>query len=447
MSPDPSWELDPTDPFPTPVPEGVRLVGVQWVDVHGATKAKLVPRRAYDEMVTDGGGAGFAGFANDGFARGPEHPELLAIPDPSTLLQLPHRPGMAVVMSTILDGEHVATCDSRSILARVQREAASKGFAPVVGMEPEFFLLHRNEDGTLRPYDQLDQLGKPCYDYKSLLRAAPLLGEIVDAMTSLDWGVSAIDHEDGSGQYEINFGHASALRTADRFTLLRTMISDIATANGAIASFMPKPLAGSTGSGAHVHLSALDARGNNAFDDPEDPRGLGLSQDGYAFIAGVLDHAPGLAALTMPTVNSYKRLYSGGGSSGHTWAPGAIVFGGNNRTAMVRVPAPGRIENRAVDSSCNPYLALAGMIVAGLDGIERGLDPGKPIEGRSQSLGAKMLPRTLAEAVDALELDVALRDGLGEEAMAEFVVVKREEWGLYMDQVSSWEHATYLERL
>jgi glutamine synthetase len=296
-----AWdETGPQDPFPVPVPEGVRLVGVQWVDVHGATKAKLVPRPAYDEMISEGGGAGFAGFANDGFARGPEHPEMLAIPDPSTLVQLPHRPGMAVVMSTVIDGDQISTCDSRSILARVQSEAAGKGFAPVVGMEPEFFLLRRTEDGTLRPYDELDVLGKPCYDYKSLLRAAPLLGEIVDAMSALNWGVSAIDHEDGSGQYEINFGHASALRTADRFTLLRTMISDIAHAKGAIASFMPKPLAGSTGSGAHAHVSAVDASGANAFADPDDPRGLGLSQDGYAFIAGILDHAPGLAALTMP---------------------------------------------------------------------------------------------------------------------------------------------------
>ena len=446
----PSYAPEPEVSAPpvAELPEGVEFVACQWVDVHGAAKAKLVPRSAWASTAgPDGGGAGFAAFANHGFARGPEHPEFVAVPDESTLTVLPHRPNMAVAFSTVMDGNNVATCDARSILARVSDRAASMGLAPVAGMEPEFFLLRHDEEGKLAPLDPLDTLDKPCYDLGALLRTSGVLGEIVGGMEQLGWGVSAIDHEDGNGQFEINFHHAAALTTADRFTLLRTMIADIAGQHGAIASFMPKPLSGRTGSGAHVHLSALDENGDNAFLDLSDPRGLGLSPVAYSFIAGVLTHAKALAALTMPTVNSYRRLHSTGGSSGARWAPDAIVYGGNNRTTMLRVPGPGRFENRAIDASCNPYLALAGMIAAGLDGVEKGMDPGAPVSGMAPSLGVETMPRTLADALDALELNVVLRDALGEEALAELVAVKRMEWGSYMEAVTDWEQATYLRRV
>jgi glutamine synthetase len=429
------------------LPPDVTFVAVQWIDVHGAAKAKLVPRAAWPATCAPGGGAGFAAFANHGFARGPEHPEFLAVPDPDTLLVLPHRPDTAVAFSTVFDGDDVATCDARSILARVQATAAARGLLPIAGMEPEFFLLRRRHGGELAPFDEHDELDKPCYDLKALLRTSPILSEIVGVMQALDWQVSALDHEDANGQFEINFTHAEALTTADRFTLLRTIIADIAGAHGAIATFMPKPLPGRTGSGAHVHMSALDADGENAFADETDARGLGLSPAAYAFIAGVLDHARALSALSMPTVNSYRRLHSSGGSSGATWSPNAIVYGANNRTAMLRVPGPGRFENRAVDGSANPYLALAGMIAAGLDGVERGLDPGDPIAGPASSGGVATLPRTLAEALDALEGDDVLRDALGAEAIGEIVAVKRAEWGSYMESVSAWEQETYLRRV
>lgn len=446
---DTTTAADPVASAPVPdLPEGVEFVACQWVDVHGAAKAKLVPRAAWPSTAgPDGGGAGFAAFANHGFARGPEHPEFVSMPDASTLTVLPHRPNIAVAFGTVMDGDLVATCDARSILSRIQDHAASLGLKPVAGMEPEFFLLRKDETGALAPIDPQDTLDKPCYDLGSLLRTSGVLGDIVGAMETLGWGVSAIDHEDGNGQFEINFHHADALTTADRFTLLRTMIADIAGAHGAIASFMPKPLAGRTGSGAHIHLSALDANGDNAFLDLADARGLGLSSTGYAFIAGVMAHARALSALTMPTVNSYRRLHSTGGSSGARWAPDAIVYGGNNRTTMLRVPGPGRFENRAVDASCNPYLALAAIVAAGLDGVERGLDPGAPITGMAPSLGVETMPRTLADALDALELDVVLRDALGEEALAEFVAVKRMEWSSYMEAVTDWEQATYLRRV
>jgi glutamine synthetase len=430
----------------TALPDSVRFVAVQWVDVHGAAKAKLVPRSAWEATCEPGSGAGFAAFANHGFARGPEHPEFLAVPDRSTLTVLPHQADTAVAYSTVMDGDEVATCDARAILAKVQDVAADRGLMPLVGMEPEFFLLRETETGQIVPYDGLDLLDKPCYDFKALLRIAPVLKDIVSAMETLGWGVTALDHEDANGQYEINFGYAEALTTADRFTLLRTLVADIAAGHGAIASFMPKPLPGRTGSGAHVHMSVTDADGVNRFAAADDPRGLGLSATAYAFIAGVLEHARALSALAMPTVNSYRRLHAPGGTSGATWSPDAIVYGGNNRTTMLRVPGGGRFENRAIDAACNPYLAIAGMIAAGLDGVDRELDPGTPVEGAATAFGAENLPRTLAEALDALEVDTVLRDALGEEAMAEFIAVKRMEWGSYMESIPSWELATYLRR-
>lgn len=429
------------------LPPGVDFVAVQWVDVHGATKAKMIPRGAWPATSgPDGCGAGFAAFANHGFARGPEHPEFVAMPDEGPITVLPHRPEIAVAFSTVMDGERVATCDARSILRRVIEDSTARGLIPFAGMEPEFFLLRRDEEGKLAPFDELDGLDKPCYDLGALLRTSGVLGEIVGAMEALGWGVSALDHEDANGQYEINFDYAGALTTADRYTLLRTMIADIAGSYGAIASFMPKPLAGRTGSGAHIHFSMQDEDGGNPFADPSDPRGLGMSKTGYAFIGGILAHAKALAALTMPTVNSYRRLHSTGGTSGARWAPDAIVYGGNNRTTMIRVPGPGRFENRAIDSACNPYLALAGMIAAGLDGIDREIDPGAPIEGMTPALGVERMPRTLADALDALEVDVVLRDALGEEALAELVGVKRMEWSAYMEAVTDWEQDTYLRR-
>jgi glutamine synthetase len=429
-----------------PLPESVRFIAVQWVDIHGVAKAKLVPRGAWEATCQPGSGAGFAAFANHGFARGPEHPELLAVPDPWTVTVLPHQPDTAVAFSTVMDGDSVASCDSRAILARLQARARDRGLTPLVGLEPEFFLLREDEDGRLGPYDGLDVLDKPCYDLKALLRTAPVLKQIVESMETLGWGVSALDHEDANGQYEINYDFAEAVTTVDRFTVLRTLIADIADRHGAIASFMPKPLSGRTGSGAHVHMSVTDEDGVNRFADADDPRGLGLSRDGYAFIAGILAHGRALAALSMPTVNSYRRLYSSGGTSGTTWSPHAIVYGGNNRTTMLRVPGPGRFENRAIDASCNAYLAVAAMIAAGLDGMDRGLDPGMPVTGVATPLGVETLPRTLAEALDALEEDAVLRDALGVEVVAEFIAVKRLEWASYMDAVTAWELDTYLRR-
>ena len=189
---------DPTS-APLELPESVRHVAVQWVDVHGAAKAKIVPRAAWAATAGLGGGAGFAGFANHGFGVGPEHPEFLAMPDPATLTVLPQRPDLAVAFSTVMDGEQVAACDARAILARVQARATGMGLRPVAGMEPEFFLLREDDHGRLLPFDALDALDKPCYDLKALLRVAPVLTAITDAMEELGWGVSALDHEDANG--------------------------------------------------------------------------------------------------------------------------------------------------------------------------------------------------------------------------------------------------------
>ena len=220
---------------------------------------------------------------------------------------------------------------------------------------------------------------------------------------------------------------------------------------------MPKPFSGLTGNGSHMHLSLWDTKGNNAFLDPKDTRGLGQSKVAYQFLAGLLAHAPGLTALLAPTVNCYKRLsvgeYLTGSTSGFTWTPAFITYGDNNRTQMFRTPDPGRFECRAVSGAVNPYLALAGMIAAGLDGIEKNLDPGEPWVGTNmyempleemKAKGIKVIPQSLQEAVDEFDADPVVQGGLGAPLAAEFSQIKRREWVRYHNAVGAWEVDQYL---
>ena len=261
-----------------------------------------------------------------------------------------------------------------------------------------------------------------------------------------------IDHEDANGQFEINFTYADALRTADNMILFKMAASEVAKQHGAIATFMPKPFSNRTGTGTHFHLSIGTATEQNAFHDAADPRGLGLSQLGYWFLGGLLAHARALAAICAPSVNSYKRLVVGRSLSGATWAPAYIAYGDNNRTACVRIPF-GRIELRLPDGAANPYLATAALAAAGLDGIERRLDPGEPLninlyelsEQDIRARGIGLLPQSLNEALDALEADQVVQQGIGTALAAEFVRLKRMEWIEYSRHVSDWEVQRYLE--
>lgn len=428
----------------------IRYVLAQFVDIHGAAKAKAVPVEHLDMVLTDG--AGFAGFALWGFGMGPEGPDYMAVGDLSTLHRIPWMPGYArIICNGTVKGKPYPYCSRVALQAQIAR-LAGRGYTLYTGIEPEFMLLTRRADGTLHPADPTDELDKPCYDYKGLSRSREMLDEMVDALRAVGIDVYQIDHEDGNGQFEVNFTYADALTSADRFTFVKMAASEIAHKHGMIASFMPKPFSNRTGSGAHFHVSLGSATEKNAFYDAADKSGLGLSTLAYHFLGGVLHHARALSAIAAPTVNSYKRLVVGRALSGATWAPAYIAYGDNNRTACVRIPH-GRLEIRLPDAGCNPYLVSAALIAAGLDGIDRKLDPGKPQNVNLYELGAEqlaaqgigLLPQALNEAIDALEADTVVRAGLGEDLAREFIQLKRMEWTEYARHVSDWESRRYLE--
>jgi glutamine synthetase len=429
---------------------GIRYVLAQFVDIHGAAKAKAVPVEHYDMVLGDG--AGFAGFALWGFGMGPHGPDYMGVGDPKTLVALPWMPGFAsVACDGHVRGKPYPYC-SRVALKNQLRRLESKGLTIYTGIEPEFMLLKRASTGALVPFDDSDGLDKPCYDYKGLSRASAILDEMSTGLRAVGLDVYQIDHEDGNGQFEINFTYADMLKSADNFTLFKMAASEIARKHGAIATFMPKPFSNRTGTGAHFHISMGDKKTANLFYDAKDPRGLKLSKLAYHFLAGLLVHARALTAVCAPTVNSYKRLVVGRSLSGATWAPAYIAYGDNNRTACLRIPG-GRIEMRLPDGAANPYLASAAILAAGLDGIERKLDPGEPLnenlyEMSQQELKRRkigLLPQSLNEAIDALEEDAVVKAGIGNELAAEFISIKRMEWVEYSRHVSDWESNRYIE--
>ena len=428
----------------------IRYVLAQFVDIHGAAKAKSVPVEHLDMVLGDG--AGFAGFALWGFGMGPEGPDYMAVGDLSTLSIVPWMPGYArIICNGVVNGKPYPYC-SRVALKRQLDRLAERGMTMYAGIEPEFMLLGRRSDGSLGPFDVTDQLDKPCYDYKGLSRANAVLDSMVSSLRAVGIDVYQIDHEDGNGQFEINFTYADVLKSADNFTFVKMAASEIARQNGMIASFMPKPFSNRTGSGAHFHISLGNDKAKNLFHDDSDRRGLGLSTLAYHFLGGVLAHARALTAVCAPTVNSYKRLVVGRSLSGATWAPAYVAYGNNNRTACVRVPY-GRLEMRLPDSGCNPYLAAAVILAAGLDGIDRKLDPGEPKNVNLYELTDKelatqkiaLLPQSLLEALQEMERDPVVCQGIGAELAAEFIRVKRMEWIEFSRHVSDWETSRYLE--
>jgi glutamine synthetase len=427
---------------------GVKYVLAQFVDIHGAAKAKAVPTDHFDDIITNG--AGFAGFAIWGMGIDPHGPDYMAVGDLDTLSLVPWQPGYARIAC---DG-HVHgkpwNIDARVTLKNQLKRLDAMGMTFYTGLEPEFSLLKRNADGQIVPCDETDTLAKPCYDYKGLSRARPFLDQLTDSMKAVGIDVYQIDHEDANGQFEINYTFEDCLRSCDHYVFFKMAASEIANSMGLICSFMPKPFANRPGNGMHIHMSLGDGQ-SNLFMDKNDPSGMQLSRLAYQFLGGVLKHAPALAAICAPTVNSYKRLVVGRSLTGATWAPAYISYGDNNRSSMVRIPA-GRLELRLPDGACNPYLATAAVIAAGLDGIDRHMDPGKPHNINLYQLspdelkaeGIDILPQNLHEALSALERDTVLCDALGPIA-GEFLRLKHMEWVEYMRHVSDWEVKSYLE--
>ncbi|MGI4815820.1 MAG: type III glutamate--ammonia ligase [Janthinobacterium lividum] len=427
---------------------GTKYVLAQFVDIHGVAKAKSVPVAHLQSVLNEG--AGFAGFAIWGVGIEPNGPDFMAVGDLSTLTAVPWQPGMARI---VCDG-HVRgkpwEYDARVTLKRQVARMTERNWTFYTGLEPEFSLLKRSIGGTIEPCDPSDTLAKPCYDYKGLSRTRAYLEKLSDSLRAVGIDVYQIDHEDANGQFEINYTYTDCLTSCDHYIFFKMAASEIASEMGLLCSFMPKPFANRPGNGMHMHMSIGDGT-RNLFSDKSDTSGLGLSTLAYQFMAGILAHAPALTALCAPTVNSYKRLVVGRSLTGATWAPAYVSYGDNNRSTMVRVPGE-RLELRLPDGSCNPYLATAAVIAAGLDGIDRELKPGAPANDNlydctpEQLVERKIgvLPQNLSVALDALEADELIHGALGPVA-DEFLKLKRMEWLEYMRHVSDWELKSYLE--
>ena len=423
----------------------------QFVDIHGRPKAKLVPGKHKDMIF--GAGAGFAGFAIAGMGMGPHGAEFMAIGDAKDTRPVPWMPSTAVVTCDgHVDGKPHAL-DSRVIAKKALADLNEvTGLTFFSGLEPEFFLLRKNDTGSYVVATDSESLDKPCYDFRHLSSVSSFLMELRTALESAGIDVYQIDHEDANGQFEMNFTYADGLRTADNLTYFKMAAQAIASKHGMLCSFMPKPFIERSGSGLHMHMSAGKKFGENAFEDPSDKRGLGLSSVAYHFLGGLVAHARGLTAIAAPCVNSYKRLVSRGSRSGATWAPINIAYGNNNRTAFVRGPG-GRLELRVPDASANPYLLTAAIIHAGLDGVRRKLDPGEPCNdnlyqlslAELKSRGIARLPASLTESLDALESDEVLCKGLGQAFVNEFSQIKRAEIDELQLQVSPAEFRKYVD--
>ncbi|MDO5622624.1 MAG: type III glutamate--ammonia ligase [Paracoccus sp. (in: a-proteobacteria)] len=422
---------------------GVKYFMVTYTDLFGGQRAKLVPAQAISDMQQDG--AGFAGFAT-WLDLTPAHPDMLAIPDPASVIQLPWKKDVAWLASNcVMSGNGVLEQAPRNVLTRLVGEAAEMGLEVKTGVEPEFFLL--SPEGC-EISDASDTAVKPCYDQQAIMRRYDVIAEICDYMLELGWEPYQNDHEDANGQFEMNWKYDTALGTADKHSFFKFMVRSVAEKHGLRATFMPKPIMGLTGNGCHAHISVWTKDGRNAFAD--DSKELSLSDDGRHFLGGIMKHASALAAITNPTVNSYKRINAPRTVSGATWAPNSVTWTGNNRTHMVRVPGPGRFELRLPDGAVNPYLLQAIIIAAGLSGMRSKADPGPRQDIDMYAEGhlvtdAPKLPLNLLDALRAYEQDSELTEAMGPEFSVAYVKMKQREWNAYCAHLSQWERDNTLD--
>ena len=414
-----------------------------FTDLFGTQRAKLVPAELVAAMQKSG--AGFAGFAT-WLDMTPAHPDLFVIPDPQSVIPLPWKPGVAwVAGDPWMNGKPVAQAP-RLVLKNLMDKAASRGMTFMAGVEPEFHLI--NADGSAIS-DHRDTQEKPCYDQAAIMRRYEVIADICSTMVGLGWSPYQNDHEDANGQFEINWNFNDGLTTADQLCFFKFMVKSIAEQHGLRATFMPKPFANLTGNGCHVHMSVWDGdRKINRFQDSGED--LGLSSEAQHFLGGVMHHAEALAAITNPTVNSYKRINAPRTVSGATWSPNTVTYGGNNRTHMVRVPDEGRFELRLPDGAANPYLMMAAILAAGLHGIDEKMDPGKRLDIDMYAEGhtvkdAKRLPLNLIDALRSFERDSYLTEALGREFSAAYVKLKTNEWNNYCRHLTQWERDTTLD--
>ncbi|MDO4245050.1 MAG: glutamine synthetase family protein [Deinococcus sp.] len=430
--------------------DDIKFLRLQFTDILGHTKNVEVPRAQFAKALS--GDVTFDGSAVQGFTR-VEESDMLLSPDLSTFLVYPQfsreegergKVARLICDVTLPDGTPFAG-DPRHVLKEQVKRAAVLGFEMYVGTEPEFFLFERgpNGEGTTVTHDKAGY-----FDLAPIDRGERIRREIAGRLVSMGFEIEASHHEVAPGQHEIDFRYSPALEAADRIATFKFVVKRTALEHGLLASFLPKPIAGISGSGMHCHLS-LFRDGQNVFDDPAGEHGLSVIA--HQFVAGLLDHAEGMTAITNPLVNSYKRLVPG------FEAPVNIAWSTSNRSALVRIPAKRgpstRAELRMPDPSCNPYLALAAMLAAGLDGIERELEPPPAIQRNIFKMTVrekrhhrvKELPADLREAVDELEKDEVIAAALGEHVMDNYVAAKRAEWREYSAAVHQWELDRYLD--
>jgi glutamine synthetase len=425
---------------------GIHSVFTQLTDLHGVAKGKLVPVERLAQWVEQG--AGFAGpsIEGTGLPRQGPRSEYYGRVQASSLKPLPFMPGVAhAVCDGFAGNEPLETC-SRQTLKRQVARLAERGWTLNVGVEPEFFVFRRDEAGRLVSADRQDQLDKPSYDFKSIYQQRDFLDDLRRQLLVLGFDVLQIDHEDAWGQYELNYRFHDALEAADRYVLFKMTAHAVAQKHGLVFSAMPKPFAGSPGSGLHFHISLSDTQGHAVMAPAKGE--TYLSKLGLQFGAGLLAHADALAALCAPTVNSYKRLAVSRSASGTTWSPVWKAWGENNRSCLLR-SVEGRLEWRMPDPACNIYAALAGVIAAGLDGVELGLSAPPACEEDLYERFAQdlpmpdQLPTSLQAATLALEQDTSLRMAVGVAFCEQILLLQSEQWRKWQTHVSGWEWQQY----
>ncbi len=429
--------------------DGVKFVQLQFTDIHGAIKSVTIPIHRLAESLEKG--TWFDGSSIEGFTRIAES-DMYLKPDASTYALLPWETGEESTVRIICDvytpDDKPFEGDPRYILKKVLKEALELGYEFKVGPELEFFLFKPREDGELVPTAH-DKAGY--FDFSPKDLAIKVRRDIIKALESMGMEIETAHHEVAPGQHEISFKYGGALETADRAITFKHVVKSIAQKHDLYATFMPKPIFGENGSGMHVHQS-LFKDGKNVFFDADDE--YKLSDIAKSFIAGQLEHVKAMAAIVAPKVNSYKRLVPG------YEAPVYICWAQKNRSALIRVPrySPGReqstrIELRCPDPSCNPYLAFAVMLKAGLDGVKNKMKAPEPVEedvyefdeAKLETRKIDMLPASLGQAILKLKKDTVIQEALGEHACPIYIAAKKAEFDEYRLQVTKWEMEKYFE--
>jgi len=396
---------------------------ISFVDLFGVLRSKLVPTRAIVEMQKNG--AGFAGFAT-WLDMTPADTDMFAIPDPDSLIQLPWNKEVGWLASDLWMGGKPVKASPRVMLKEQIKKLSTKNLVMKSGVECEYFLI--TPDGT-KIADEKDTQSKPCYDQSALMRRYDLIKEICDSMIELGWNPYQNDHEDANGQFEMNWDYSDCLITSDRHVFFKFMVKSLAEKHGLRATFMPKPFENLTGNGCHAHISLWDGKENKFLETGEK---LGLSRMAYNFLGGIMKCAQPLSAFFNPTINSYRRINAPPTKSGASWSPSSISYSGNNRTHMIRIPDPGRFELRLMDGSSNPYLLQAGVIAAGICGLNNKIDPGEPLSCNMYTEykkypDLKKLPEKIEDSLNELNNSKEIKEAFGEDVINSFIKLKNME--------------------